>query len=82
MIIDGPQSSHASVGDIGAVLGSDVIMLHRHFGWIQAKLLQRQIEPFFENALNMIAIAFDGSSRCDPCGPYGRPGIAPRLVLA
>src|SRR5450755_2466173 len=34
-------------------------MLRHHFGWIQTKLLQWRIEPFDEDALNMIAIAFD-----------------------
>jgi hypothetical protein len=34
-------------------------MLRHHFGRIQTKLLQWRIEPFNENALNVVAIAFD-----------------------
>jgi hypothetical protein len=34
-------------------------MLRHYFGRLQTKLLQWRIEPFDENALNVIAIAFD-----------------------
>ena len=52
---------HAAVSDIGAVLLRNVVVLGDRFGWIQTKLLQRQIEPFREDALNVIPIAFDGA---------------------
>ena len=34
-------------------------MLRHHFGRIRTKLLQWRIEPFDENALNVVAIALD-----------------------
>ena len=59
MIVYRPQSAHRPAREIGFVFPGDIVVLFRQESRISTKLMQRDVKPFRENALHMIAIAGD-----------------------